>query len=150
MKTAIRSFTLPVLLILLAASAPQPGCAAIQKNLPTVLAYVQDGMLVLDEIARFAPIVFAAHPNPKLEAEVNAALAKARASLDTALRIAQGTADINQAQLDAAFAEFKQAYLDVTGLLGPYGLSVQGTALVARSGPTPSLVVPEPLALVGR
>jgi hypothetical protein len=138
-----------LLLVLLSASLT-PSCATVQKNLPTVLAYVQDGMLVLDEIARFAPIVFAAHPDPALEAKVDAGLSKARAALDTALRIAQGTTDINQAQLDAAFAEFKQAYLDVTGLLGPYGVSRQGTAMVARGGPKPTLVVPEPLAVIGR
>lgn len=139
----MKAFALAAVFVL--ASTFAPSCATVQHNLPTVLAYVQDGMLILDELARFAPLVFAAHPDAALQAKVDLGISKARTSLDAALRLAQGAEHVDQAQIDAAFADFKAAYLDVTSLLGPYGVTVRGRAMVARSS-AGGLVVPQPLA----
>lgn len=133
------------LLIVLVAVAPSfSGCAAIVSNLPNVIAAVQDGELIVDAIKEFADLYFVQHPDAAKQAEVMKAVAKARVALDAALRLADGAGKLDQAQIDAAFADFRVAYQDLTSLVGPLGVSVQGQRL-ARAGA--GLVVPEPLAL---
>lgn len=124
----------------------EPGCATLAPYLPTAIAWAQDGMIILDQIQRFVDAAFARHPNPELQAKAEKAAARARAALSLALRTASGADKLNQAQLDAAFAEFKAAYLDYTALVGPLGVSSGGARLAASPGG--GLVVPEPLALV--
>jgi len=121
------------------------GCATVAANLPAVLAAINDGTLVLETIADFVKNYFALNPNKDLEAKIDAAITKARMALDTALRIANGAQNIDQAKIDEAFSDFKAAYADLIALIGPLGMKVQGTMLTASS--TGGLIVPEPLAL---
>ena len=136
----------PIRIILLAAAlaVPVASCAAIVSALPAVIAAVQDGMLVLDAIDSFVENVFKVRPNADFEKKVDAAIARTRLALDTALRLSQGTEKLTQAQLDAAFNEFRIAYQDLVALVAPLGVTAGvGDSLRATPG---GLQVPEPLA----
>lgn len=137
-----------VFVAVLALAGSSPGCAAVVSYLPTAIAYAQDGAMILDTIQRFVDAFFVNHPNPDRQKQVNQAAARAHAALDLALRAATGAQDLNQAKVDAAFEEFRQAYVDLLALVGPMGVSSGGARLAAAPGG--GLVVPEPLALVRR
>ena len=79
----------PIRVILLAAAlaVPVASCAAVVSALPTVIAAVQDGMLVLDAIDSFVANVFKVRPDTDLEKKVDVAIARTRLALDTALRL---------------------------------------------------------------
>lgn len=126
------------------------GCSAIMGNLPAVLAYVQDGQLILSAIESFANAMFTAGVHPELQKPVATALARAKAALDAALRAGTGVEKLNQADLDAAFKEFQLAYGDLVNMMSQMpGFGVQGKALKAApgGGPAGTLTVPEPLAI---
>lgn len=138
----------PIRIILLAAAlaVPVSSCAAVVSALPTVIAAVQDGMLILDAIDSFVDNVFKVRPDAELEKKVDVALARTRLALDTALRISRGTENLTQAQLDTAFNEFRIAYQDLVALVTPLGVST-GAGDTLRALPGGGLQVPEPLAL---
>lgn len=134
--------------VLAASLAPAPGCAAVAPYLPTVIAAVTDGGLVIDTIDKFVDRYFEARPNAELQKKVDIAVARTRSALDAALRIASGAQDLNQAKVDEAFLEFRLAYQDLLALVGPLGVMAGGGGkLQARPG---GLVVPEPMALTLR
>ena len=134
---------LPLTIALAVPVLAAPGCATVAAYLPTVIAAVQDGALVVDTIERFADRYFAAKPNPELQKKADQAIARTRSALDAALRTASGAQDLNDAKVDEAFAEFRRAYTDMVALLGPLGLST-GEGLRASPG---GLTVPTPLAM---
>jgi hypothetical protein len=139
MVVMVRTFALALALALSTA-----GCAQVVSHLPSVIAAVTDGMLVIDSIERFIDAFFRQKPSPDLEKKVRDGIARSRSALSAALRLAQGTEKLEQAQIDAAFADFKAAYTELLVILGPLGVQQQGTALRATPG---GLIVPEPLAL---
>lgn len=124
-------------------AAGAPSCATVAAYLPTVIAAVQDGALVLDTIERFVDRYFESRPNADLQRKADIAIARTRSALDAALRAASGAKDLNEAKVDEAFAEFRRAYTDLVALLGPLGLST-GEGLRATPG---GLTVPTPLAM---
>lgn len=119
------------------------GCATIVSHLPTVIAAVTDGLMVLDAIESFAERYFQRAPDADKEAKVRMALARARAALNVALRTAQGAEKLDQAQVDTAFADFKSAYTALLALVAPLGVT-SGDSLAVRAD---GLAVPEPMAL---
>jgi hypothetical protein len=124
------------------------GCAAVAPYLPTVIAAVTDGALVIDTIDKFVDRYFESRPNADLQKKVDIAVARTRSALDAALRIASGAQHLNQAKVDEAFAEFRLAYQDLLALTGPLGVMAGGGGkLQARPG---GLLVPEPMALALR
>lgn len=144
-----RSFgALVTILALCALAFAAPGCAAVIAALPTVIAYAQDAAFILDEVQRFVDAYFAVHPNADLQKQVETAGARARSALDLALRSATGAQDLDQAKVDAAFAEFSKAWQDYLVLVGPFGVKSGAPRLAAAPGG--GLLVPEPLAAVRR
>ena len=135
--------------LLLALVMPFSGCAAVVSTLPAVIAYATDGMLIISTIESFANQWFQVRPNQDVQKKVGLAISRAKMALDAAVRLASGAEKINQAQIDAAFNEFKLAYLDIVGLMGPLGaMQVGGSELKMKAGPRGDmLIVPEPLAL---
>lgn len=121
------------------------GCAAVGAALPHIIAAVVDGVQVLDTIYAFVQQFFAKHPDADTQAKVEAALQKCRAALNVALRTAEGADGVANAQTDAAFEAFKQAYLELIALVRPLGVNTGDRLSAASAGDT--LVVPEPLAL---
>jgi hypothetical protein len=122
------------------------ACATVAAHLPSVIAAVTDGVMVLDTIDRFADAYFSSHgADPRTQAKVDGAIERARAALNAALRAAQGAEHLTQEQIDAAFADFRAAYAELLALVAPLGVR-QGTGETLRASPG-NLVVPEPLAL---
>jgi hypothetical protein len=135
----------PFRLALLAVWMAIPGgCATIASKLPAVISAVTDGMMVLDTIEAFIRNYFTKHPAPETQARVDVAIARTRGALSAALRTAHGAEKLDQAQIDAAFADFKAAYQDLMVLLTPLGVR-SGDRLAAAPNSS-GLIVPEPLA----
>lgn len=144
MRKVIRVFLAPLLAIsLFALVTTTPGCAAFISKLPVVISAVTDGMLVLDTIEAFSHSYFTVHPDAAKSAQVDALIAKSRTALDAALRIANASTELDQAQVDAAFTDFKTAYTELIALVESIGIKASGTRLQASPG---GLTVPQPLA----
>lgn len=146
----LRITAVPVLIIasmFAVGFATQNACATLKPvvdQLPRVSVYVQDAQLVLAGIETFERAVFAAKPDPDLQKKVDQGMADAHAALDAALRICAGATELSQAQVDAAFADFKAAYLRVIAVLGPLGVhrAPIGARVGAGSG---GYAAPDPL-----
>lgn len=139
----ITRVVLAPLLALVIFSFTFAGCAAFISKLPIVISAVTDGMLVLDTIEAFSHAYFTVHPDAAKSAQVDALIAKSRTALDAALRIANASTELDQAQVDAAFTDFKAAYTELIALVESIGIKASGTRLQATPG---GLVVPQPLA----
>lgn len=147
MKTArsLRRITL----VLLLAATPLTGCAAFAAALPNIVAAVIDGVQVLDVITTFVTKYFAAHSTAaETQAKVFNAIEKAKAALNLALRTAQGSDDLSNAKVDAAFENFKAAYLELLALVRPLGVQqvARPDAALSATVSGDTLQVPEPLA----
>jgi hypothetical protein len=127
------------------------GCATVASSLPAVIAAVTDGVMVLDSIADFASRYFdnKSATDPKMAAKVEAAINRARAALNFALRACQGAEKLSQEQVDEAFAEFRRAYADLLALIEPLGVRAAAPGAGLRATAV-GLAVPEPLALAIR
>ena len=146
-----RSLKLRVGLVLTAAMAVlmltmTSGCATVAAALPHIIAAIVDGGAIIDRIADYLAKWFALHPDPIIQPKVELAIAKARKALSAALHAAEGADKLDQAKVDAAFDDFKKAYLELIALARPYGVNMEGAPLQVSPEGT-SLVVPEPLAL---
>lgn len=122
------------------------SCAAVASILPHVIAAIVDGGQIIDRIAEYLSKWFAAHPDPVVQPKVELAITKCRAALSVALHAADGASKLDQAKVDAAFDDFKKAYLELIALASPYGVAVEGGPVKARADGA-TLVVPQPLAL---
>jgi hypothetical protein len=140
---SFRAFVLALSLVFAASS-----CAAVVASLPKVIAVVTDASLILDQIAGFVNGVFQVKPNAELQKKFEIALARTRSALQAANRIASGSENLTQSQINEAFADFRAAYQDLLALAGPLGVQTGNGDKAAAPGPTgASLQVPEPLAL---
>lgn len=143
-RTLFASLVLALLSAFLA--LPLQGCAAVAGLLPDVIAYVTDGSQILDAIVAFVNNYFVAHPDPVAQAKFTDAMTKARSALNVALRTAQGAKSLDDASVDAAFADFKAAYLDLMTLVKPYGVVQNDLPAAKFTVSKDTLVVPPPLA----
>jgi hypothetical protein len=132
----------------LASLVTLPGCPEFWRVLPKVVQVVTDAILVLDQAEEFSRAYFAANPNPDLEKKVAKGIAKCRSALGAAQRAASGTEKLGQEQVDAAFADFRAAWVELSGLLaGIPGLQVQRDGAPMLSAAPGGVVLPEPEAL---
>lgn len=129
---------------LLLALGGVPACAAIGASLPTIIAVIEDASLVIQTIEAFVNAFFIRRPDFDAEDKIRKAIAKTRSALIVAVRATQGVEKLTQEQVDAAFADFKTAYLELIALVSPLGVST-GESL--RALPNGGLQVPEPMAL---
>lgn len=125
-----------------------PSCAPVFAALPHVIAAVVDAQQIIDTIVTFVDRWFVAHPDPVAKAKVDAAVMKTRAALNVLLRAANGAEKVGQEKIDAAFADFKAAYLELIALVHPYGVNPSPTEnfpKLSASGDT--LTVPTPVLI---
>lgn len=126
------------------------GCGA---NLPSILNEVatdmSDAAQVLDVVRSVVNIFFLSHPNPDTQTKVEQAMAKASLALNAALRATKGVQSLSEKDKDAAFADFRSAYDDLTKLLTEMGISDKAGKLASPKGGAP-IVLPMPLALTKR
>lgn len=133
-----------------------PGCAAVVSNLPVVIAAVTDAQMIINSIQTFVDAYFARHPDldADTKAKIDHAIGVTQSSLQAALRIAQGAEKLDQAEIDAAFADFKAAYSTLLALIAPLGVSAADTAnggqVLAVLRTSEGLIVPTPLAMTLR
>lgn len=118
---------------------------AIQKivdSLPTVIQYVTDAQLILDRIDQSVRPILALKNDEQLNQKYAQAIEHTRSTLQVALRSAKGGQSLSQDELDAAFSDFRTAYVQLRDLL-------QGTGLMSPAGTfsASSAQIPEPLAL---
>ncbi len=123
------------------------GCATVAPFLPTVIAAVQDGALIVSTIEAFADRYFERRPDAEFQKKADVAIARTRSALDLILRLASAADAHNQAKTDAAMEEFRKAYADLVALLGPIGLMTDGQSGALKALPGDRLVVPEPMVL---
>jgi hypothetical protein len=125
------------------------ACAALKdaaKLLPTIDTAVSDAALILDQIDRYVGVYFAARPNPALEKKVVDALAKARAALIIAERVAAGGAALDQKKTNEAFADFADAFKELKSLVDSLG--TEPVPVGHELPPAPAKPdIPDPLAL---
>ena len=127
------------------------GCAAfaaVAGALPTVIQLVQDAVLVIDQIDSAARPFFEKEENAEFLKEYDEKMFVAKKSLQIALRASEGGKKLSDEEIDAAFADFRDAYKDLLGLLRDHGLMSEAGAMKASSGV--SIDVEAPLALTLR
>lgn len=143
------------LLVLVFAAFMATGCGALQREgaiqkvveaLPTIVQYVQDADMILDAIDRAALPVLAIKGDPALNSQYAESMDVARRTLQVALRSAQGGQELSKQEVDAAFASFREAYVNLTSLLQQSGL-MNGAGTFAAASGMRNLTVPEPLAV---
>jgi hypothetical protein len=135
-----------VLVVFLGLSLGVSGCAAVVSQLPVIIAYVQDAEIVLHTIQSVMDAIWATHPDPKNQVLVDGAIAKCLTAADAVNRAAQGGQDVNQGQIDAAFAEFEGAFNDLMSLVGRYGVQAGDVPKAVRTA-NGGVIVPRPLLL---
>lgn len=141
-----------VLGVALVSGVSSMACAPIVAALPHIIAAVVDAGQIIDTIVAFVDRYFASHPDPAAQKKVDEAVVKVRGALNVLLRVANGVEDASNEKVDAAFEQFKQAYLELLGLVKPYGVIPAGAGdreqfpkmSVSAKGDT--LTVPDPVA----
>lgn len=123
------------------------GCAAFAKALPQIVSLVTDAVLVVQQIEGFTDGYFRAHPDPKREADVADALARARHALIAVERAAAAGEALSSENYLAALGAFREAYEALlVACSGMPGLRVVKGTEDAVAGPG-EVVVPEPMLL---
>lgn len=125
------------------------SCGAVQKvidTLPTVIQYVQDAGMILDAIDRAVLPVLAMKQDKELSQKYASAMDSARQALQVALRSAEGGKQLSEKDLDAAFANFRQAYAQLTSLLQQANLMNASGTMSAVPGMV-NVTVDTPLAV---
>lgn len=149
--STMRSVLLTTLLFTLAplVVVSTGGCAALVPVLSKVVAAVTEAGQILDMIDASVRSWFARKPDPELEKDYARAMGAARLALSAALKTTTGVERLSQEDVDAAFADFRQAYGDVVALLTAAGVAKPaGTeAFVMASADGEALTLPTPMAL---
>lgn len=121
------------------------GCGALPA-LPFVIegiSVVSEALPIIDAIADFVQKRFLKTPNPELEAKVDDALEKTRATLAAAGHAARAAKAASEKDMSGAIEEFVKAYCELLALVEPLGISVAGAGLKASPGGD-KLQVPAP------
>ncbi len=128
----------------IAAVSIQPGCAtlsAVEKNLPIIVADVNEAVLVVSTIKTFVDGYFVNHPSPSSQATVDQAFARVDLAANAVLAIGRAAGDLQGSEGLAALSELESAYNDVLALVKTFGVSTSasGARMAAAGG---GLVVP--------
>jgi len=129
-------------------AVPNCGAAlkAVVEALPTVIQYVQDAQLILDQIDLAAEPILELKADEALQAKYRVAMDTARKSLQVALRMTRGGEELSQDKVNEAFSSFRDSYLQLTALLEQAGLMSPGGRMAAAPG-VPVITVAQPLAM---
>lgn len=151
MKKLVSRFvvTLLVILVSFCSVVTATGCAAVIPMIPKIASVITDAIAILQIIDGAVQEFFRTHPDapPELRARYTALHAKSLAALNAANHSLEGVEDLDQNQVDAAFAEFRAAYLELRDFLASEGLMVGG---VVKAGDGTEIQIPEPEALTVR
>ena len=142
----IRVWLMAMACVLIGACTPAQ-VATVIETLPKVVQYIQDAQLILDQIDAAAQPILALKADEPLKQEYAKQLGNARSALQVAIRTTKGGQALSQGEIDAAFAEFKKAYTELSKFLDTSGLKVNG--LMSSSGAGGGVVIPTPLVVEG-
>lgn len=128
------------------ATVTATGCAAILPAIPKIVSVITDAMSILQIIDGAANEFFRTHPDvpPEVRAKYVTLHAKAVSALNGANHSLRGVEDLDQGDVDAAFAEFKAAYRELADFLASEGIMSGGTM---KAGDGSTIAIPEPEAL---
>lgn len=126
------------------------GCGllhTIEPVLTDVVAVVSDAEQVLALIDLAANTFFASRPElSDVKVKYVAIMTRTREGLDAALRSVRAVTELDQAQIDLAFADFRAAYADLSSLVQSLGIAAPAGTIAL--GPRGTLVqIPVPLAM---
>ena len=141
-------FLAAVLLSLLAIVST--ACAPVIRALPQIVSVITDASATIQLIDSAVSAWFARHPDvkPEVRDQYRAAYERCLIALNVANHAAAGAGALDQQEVDAAFAEFRAAYLALRDLL-----VLERVATVAPDGRlsvddgADLIVLPEPVAL---
>jgi hypothetical protein len=122
------------------------GCAAAIPVITKIASVVTDAFLVMDVIDGEVRRFFQANPSfpPELQEKYFTLYRKAMTALNAAQKAVAGAKNLSQDEYDAAFADFKAAYLEILDLLEKNGITQDGTLGLASGE---KIELPEPQAL---
>ena len=108
-----------------------PGCAAIASALPVIDSAISDTAIVLQGIETAFDAYQATHQvSPADRIEYDKLLASTYQALQLGNRAVADLKQIDQGQYDAAFSDFKTAFLTLTTFLKSKGVTPIGSGLV--------------------
>lgn len=125
------------------------GCAALSAAVP-VLAQVANvatnAVTVLDAVESASEAFFTVKPDAAKQAAVARAISDCRLAIAAATATAQGAKDLDGKQADAAFAQFREAYKNLSALLEDVGVTSGGKFGGPTGSPLPVPLAAKPLA----
>lgn len=118
---------LALMMAIAAAALLWSGCAAVAKVVTAVATEVARTSTALNTIEAFVRAFFATSPDPEREELVLGAIDRARSALLAAEHAASGTENLTQDRIDAAFEDFRRAWVELEQLVaGMPGLRIVG------------------------
>jgi hypothetical protein len=132
------------------------GCGLFRAAEPVisdVTIIAENGQMVLNLINDAATAFFAAHPElSSARDKYVAIMTKARTALDAGVQALKGVTALDQAQIEAAFADFKTAYDDLVAFISSFGIATPSNPAVKIAVPPGShpVVIPQPLIFTYR
>lgn len=131
-----------VMLPLLASLVVLPGCSFLKSTAATVspvlsdvAVYIADAQQVVEIAKITADLFFTANPSPDARASVDKVFLKVHSALDAAIFAVRGAKDLTDLQLDAAFASFRSAWLELQTIFGKTGILAGDGKLAASKEP---------------
>ncbi len=129
-------------LTLIAIPTAATGCAALSAAVPVlsqVATVAANAVSVLDAVEDASDAFFLVKPDAAKQAAVDRAITDCRLAIAAATATAQGAKDLDEKKADAAFDQFREAYVKLAALVDEVGLIKNGK-FASGAG------LPEPLA----
>lgn len=149
-----RRRAIPTLFAILLLSCWIPSCSAVLPFLPKIVAVVTDAISTLQVIDSAVARWMDARPNldPKVRARYRASYERCVTALNAANRALAGVEKLDQQDIDAAFAEFREAYIALRDLLAIEGIARAdaGGRLMVSSDGADAIELPVPEAMTFR
>lgn len=137
-----------LLLTLSLAGCTQAAAASFARILAQIALAIAQAEPEIAVIEAAAAAFFAVNPNAGTQAEVAAGIDKLRAALALAAKTVDGLDDLSQADVDAALADFRAAWTELSKLLQDSGVvQKDGKFALAPHGAPERPRMPDPIAL---
>ena len=133
------------LAVLVSVPAASTGCAAIMPVIPKIVSVLADAASTLAIIDTAVQEWFRLHPDvqPETRAKYVAIYTRTMRAMNAAQTSLRGVEKLDQEQYDAAFEDFKRAYIELRDFLSTEGMMQNGR----MSAGGEDVEIPEPEAL---
>jgi len=117
-------------------AAVLPGCPGQTPAMviTEVEAGITDAQIAIQTIIAGIDAYFAAHPNPALQAKIDAAVADTSAALRVVTTALSGATGISDGNVQAALIAFASAYSALMSLIGQIGIQTASAATPKVAG----------------